>query len=318
MKHFAGALVIVVLCGAGSVIGAGCDQGVSEAAGGALTAAGGAPAAGGGTARATGGAAGSAAHTGGAAGSVANAGGAAGATSTGDPLPVNAVEVALTPSADGFVNSALGVLGAWYAYGDGNDGAKPGVCQTVGMHQTAECSVITAPVPGMPFAPVGTSLSQMCTSGTVAKVINFGDPPSLDFSNIFGAGIGLDLNNPGLDGGTGVKMPFNAPSKMVIGISFTLDAVPSTGLRVEFPFGTSATAAGVWKPHPTTYASPVAAGHNILLFANVKQPAYVKMADMIPFDPTTLTSIQFHIPTTASGASAYHFCIDNLALIVQM
>jgi hypothetical protein len=224
----------------------------------------------------------------------------------------------LTPSAEGFVNSALGVLGAWYAYGDGNDAANPGVCQTVGMHMTTECSVIAAPVPGAPFAPVGTSLSQMCSSGTVAKVINFGDPPAPDFSNIFGAGIGLDLNNPGLDGGTGVKMPFNASSKMVIGISFTLDAVPSTGLRVEFPFGSAATAAGVWKPHATTYASPVAAGHNILLFANVKQPAYVKAADMIPFDPTTLTSIQFHIPTTASGAAAYHFCIDNLALIIQM
>ena len=317
MKHSVGALVIVGLCGAAVAIGVGCDPGASGAAGGAPPAAGAPPTTGGAAPTAGGGAA----PTAGAAGSAAGSGGAAGgttATSTGDPLPMNAVEVALLPSADGFVNSALGVVGAWYAYGDGNDGANPGVCQTVGMHQTAECSVITAPVPGMPFAPMGASLAQMCTSGTVAKVINFGDPPAADFSNIFGAGIGLDLNNPGLDGGTGVKMPFNASSKMVIGISFTLDAVPSTGLRVEFPFGTAATAAGVWKPNATTFASPVTAGHNILLFANVKQPSYVKMADMIPFDPTTLTSIQFHIPTTASVANAYHFCIDNLSLIVQM
>jgi hypothetical protein len=186
------------------------------------------------------------------------------------------------------------------------------------MHPTAACSVITTPIPGMPFAPAGASLSQMCTSGTVAKVVEFGSPPALDYSNMFGAGIGLDLNNPGLDGGTGTKMPFDATSKMVIGISFDLDVVPATGLRVEFPFGTSATAAGVWKPNATTYASPVGAGHNILLFANVKQPAYVKMADMVPFDPTTLTSIQFHIPTTSQAAAPYHFCIDKLALVIQM
>lgn len=318
MEHGAGALVMVGICGMAIAIGAGCDPGPTNAAAGASPAAGAPPAGG----AATGGAAtGGAAPSAGAAGSAASAGAAAGGApgaSTGDPLPANAVEVALTPSADGFVNSALGVVGAWYAYGDGNDGANPGVCQTVGMHQTTECSVITAPVPGMPFAPAGTSLAQMCTNGTVAKVINFGDPPAPDFSNIFGAGIGLDLNNPGLDGGTGVKMPFNASSKNVVGISFTLDAVPSTGLRVEFPFGTATTPAGVWKPNATSYASPVTAGHNVLLFANVKQPSYVKAADMIPFDPTTVTSIQFHVPTTAMAAAAYHFCIDNLSLIVQM
>lgn len=317
MKHRVGALLNVVLCGVAVASSAGCDQGSSNvAAGGGSPAAGGAAPAVGGSPSAAGGAAPAA----GAAGTAVSVGGAGGAAtpSSGDILPTNAVEVALIPSAEGFVTGPLGVLGAWYAYGDGNDGADPGVCQTVGMHQTSECSMITAPIPGQPFAPVGTSLSQMCTSGTVAKVINFGDPPALDYSNLFGAGIGLDLNNPGLDGGTGMKMPFNAPSKMAIGISFTLDAVPSTGLRVEFAFGTAATAAGVWKPNATTYASPVAAGHNILLFANVKQPAYVKAADMIPFDATTLTSIQFHIPTTSSAASAYHFCIDNLALIVQM
>jgi hypothetical protein len=313
MKLNAAALVVLLPLGAVVAVGASCDNGSSAAAGsgggaaataGAAALAGGAPSAG-------------AAPAAGAPSTTQAAGGVAGGVN-GDALPANAVELALAPSPMGFVNSASGVVGAWYAYGDGNDGANPGVCQTVGMHMTAECSVISAPVPGMPFAPAGTSMAQMCTSGTVAKVVNFGDPPALDYSNLFGAGIGLDLNNPGLDGGTGMKMPFNATDKKVIGISFDLDAVPMTGLRVEFPFGSASTAAGVWKPNKTSYASPVAAGHNILLFANVAQPAYVQTSDMVPFDPTTLTSIQFHIPTTTMAAAPYQFCIDNLALIVQM
>jgi hypothetical protein len=156
----------------------------------------------------------------------------------------------------------------------------------------------------------------MCTAGSVAKVINLGD--AADYSNIFGAGIGLDLNNPGLDGGTGVKLAFNAQAKNIIGIAFDLDAVPASGLRVEFPFGSAATAAGVWKPDKSKYSSPVGPGHNVLLFASVTQPGYVKAADLVPFDPSTLTSIQFHVPTNTTAAAPYQFCIDKLSLIIQM
>ena len=79
----------------------------------------------------------------------------------------------------------------------------------------------------------------------------FGEPPVLDYSNIFGAGIGFDLNNPGLNTGASMKLPFDAATRMVIGVSFDLDEVPATGLRVEFPFGTTATPAGVWRPSPS-------------------------------------------------------------------
>jgi len=314
-----GALLAVAL-GAGASIATGCDNGsgnadTSSAGAASVVSAGAAPSAVAGAAPAAGAATASSAG----ADSIAGAGGAVSAnTASSDTLPANAVEVVLAPSTTGFVNDATGVVGAWYAYGDGNDGASPGVCQTVGMHMTAECSAIEAPVPGTPFAPAGTSLAQMCTTGTVAKVINFGDPPAPDYSNLFGAGIGLDLNNPGLDGGTGMKMPFNAPGKKIIGIAFDLDAVPASGLRVEFPFGGASTAAGVWKPNKSSYASPVAVGHNVLLFTSVMQPAYVQAADMVAFDPSTLTSVQFHVPTNATAAAPYHFCIDKLALIVQM
>jgi hypothetical protein len=324
MKQYAGALLVLGSLGAVAAIGVGCDN-ASDAttAGGGATGGAGAPV--GGAGAPVGGAGapvgGAGAPVGGA-GAPASAGAAGTSTGTGmsDTLPANAVEVALTPSATGFVDSAAtGVVGAWYSYGDGNEGATPmGVCQTKGMHMTSECSAITTPLPGEPFAPAGTSLAQMCTSGTVAKIIPFGTPPALDYSNLFGAGIGLDFNNPGLDGGTGVKMPFNAPGKMVIGVSFDLDAVPLPGIRVEFPF--SAPDAAIWKPATAAknYVSPVSAGHNVLLFANVTQPAYVAAAAKVPFDPATLLSIQFHVPTTATAAAAYSFCVDNLKLVVQM
>ncbi|HYQ42427.1 MAG TPA: hypothetical protein VER11_10665 [Polyangiaceae bacterium] len=317
MRNYAGALFAIAL-GGGAYLGAGCDNGSGDAE---TSGAGAAPIAVAGAGSSAGGAAvaGAATAPTAGAGTSAGSGGALNAnTASSDTLPANALEVVLAPSTTGFVNDATGVVGAWYAYGDGNDGANPGVCQTVGMHVTTECSAIEAPLPGMPFAPTGTSLAQMCTTGTVAKVINFGDPPAPDYSNLFGAGIGLDLNNPGLDGGTGVKMPFNTAEKKIIGISFDLDAVPASGLRVEFPFGSASTAAGVWKPNKTSYASPVGVGHNVLLFASVMQPGYVKAADLVPFDPTTLTSIQFHVPTNTTAAAPYHFCIDKLALIVQM
>jgi hypothetical protein len=324
MKQYAGALLVLGSLGAIAAIGVGCDSASDTTPSGGATGSAGAPV---GVAGAPVGVAGAPVGVAGAAGAagapvgVAGAAGAAGAgTGTSDTLPAGAVEVALTPSATGFVDSAAtGVVGAWYSYGDGNEGTTPmGVCQTKGMHMTSECSAITTPPPGEPFVPKGTSLAQMCTSGTVAKIIPFGTPPVPDYSNIFGAGIGLDFNNPGLDGGTGVKMPFNATGKMVIGVSFDLDAVPLPGIRVEFPF--SAPDAAIWKPATAAknYVSPVSAGHNVLLFANVTQPAYVAAAAKVPFDPTTLLSIQFHVPTTATASAAYSFCVDNVALVVQM
>jgi len=318
MRQYLGGLFSLVAVVTWAAIDVGCDNGSSEngtSAAGSASLAGSAPIAGTAAVAVPTGTAGTGA--GGTAAAAAAGGAPSGNTANSDALPANAHEALLAPSGTGFVNDPSGVVGAWYAYGDGNDGANPGVCQTMGMHMTAECSVIDAPIPGMPFAPTGTSLAQMCTSGTVAKVIDFGMPAASDFSNIFGAGIGLDLNNPGLDGGTGVKMPLNVSEKKIIGIAFDLDAVPAPGLRVEFPFGSSSTAAGVWKPS-SSYASPVGVGHNVLLFSSVKQPGYVKTADMVPFDPTTLTSIQFHVPTVTAAAAPYHFCIDKLSLIIQM
>lgn len=43
------------------------------------------------------------------------------------------------------------------------------------------------------------------------------------------------------------------------------------------------------------------------------------MTSWITFDPSTLMSIQFHIPTNerTSAAAGFQFCVDSLALVAQ-
>ncbi|MEO7032761.1 MAG: hypothetical protein ABI548_02935 [Polyangiaceae bacterium] len=302
MNQYAGTLIVCVCLGAVVAIGsAGCDN-ASDPAG----------AAGAGTAGA---------------GSVGTAGtapvgtagappGTAGAAADGVPLPVGDT---------GFVSlPMLGIQGSWYGYGDGqgSDGSVAmSDCIFKGMHMPADCSMITTPMFGS-FAP--TPDKGMCTAGTAAKVINLAPcpivPPATvaptvcpDYSNLFGAGIGLDLNNAGNDGGTGMKLPFDATAAGIIGISFDLDtAPPASGMRVEFPtVGTENTSA-MWKPG-TANKSPLVAGHNVLMFADVKSPTFVTPA--VPFDPSKLLSIQFHIPTVTAMAVPFAFCINNLSVI---
>ncbi|MEO8902861.1 MAG: hypothetical protein ABI627_15170 [Polyangiaceae bacterium] len=259
-------------------------------------------------------------------GSVAAAGastaGAAADTAGADTAGADTAGAILLPVDDtGFVSlPTLGIQGAWYGYGDGQ--GKDGTvamsdCVLKGMHMPSDCSKIDTPLFGaFPQATPG----KMCTSGTVAKVIpgmvGCSAPATTcaDFSNLLGAGIGLDLNNAGTEGGTG-KMPFNATMAGVIGISFDLDAPRLDRVRVEFPtVGTEDTSA-MWKPGKRNL-SPLVAGHNVLLFTDVESPTFLKPA--IPFDPTKLLSIQFHVPSTTAASAMYSFCISNLAVVTGM
>jgi hypothetical protein len=315
MNQYAGTLIVCVCLGAVAAIGAGCDSGGSNTGGSAGAATG--------TAGTATGTAGTATGTAGAGTGTAGAGtGTAGAgTGTAGMTGTGGASAGLLPvDMSGFVSApTLGIQGSWYGYGDGqgSDGMIPtSDCVMKGMHTAADCSKITAP----PFGSFPqTTPGSMCTSGTVAKVImgsvGCTAPATMcpDYSNLFGAGIGLDLNNAGNDGGTGMKMPFNATLAGITGIEFDLDMAPPTnGIRVEFPtVGTENTSA-MWKPG-TSNKSPLVVGHNVLMFADVASPTFVKPA--VPFDPTKLLSIQFHVPTTTSAAVPYAFCISGLSVI---
>lgn len=303
MNQYAGTLFVCVCLGAVTAIAAGCGSSddsapVTNSQAGSSTSSGGDTSPG----------------TGGSTGIAGTSTGTGGTTAGG-------TTIALPSDMTGYVEvDTLGIKGAWYSYGDGigSDGTTAtGDCEKAG-HMVSECSAIASPM----FGSFPNMNSSMCTMGTVAKVINLmgmmGCPTTstaCDYSAIFGAGIGMDLNNAGGDGGG--KLPFNATTAGVIGIAFDIDMLPLAGLRVEFPTPSTTDTAAIWKPASAAknYVSPVMVGHNVIMFSDVTQPDYVKPAG--PLDPTQILSVQFHVPTTTSGSATYNFCISNFSAVTM-
>jgi len=233
-------------------------------------------------------------------------------------------EKVLTPGDTGYVMDAdTGIMGAWYIYADnlGSNGKPPGNCQMKGMHPDSDCSTImyaaTATLSeGFPQDTPG----KMCIKGTAAKVINMGTSP--DYSNIFGIGMGLDLNNAGM-GST--KMPFDLVAKKITAFKFTLSGVPiGSGLRVEFPT-TETEAAG-----QDSYASSKATkdgDFTVSMAPDSDTSTGPANSDLKPsftlspepdFNPAHVLSIQVHVATNVTGSTdVSNLCISNLTAIVS-
>jgi hypothetical protein len=254
----------------------------------------------------------------------AGAAGTAGGAGTGPML------VSLVPDESGWVDrradgNSIGVQGAWYPYGDQYGEAK---CTLVGLHSPEQCSSVSSPDPLVPGFPNQGGV--MCTSGETAVVgpCKAGVPRcpegSPDYSNMWGAGIGLDLNADGapLGGGPTVKHPWNPDEHRVVGIAFEIDKVPSPGLRVEFPIvlpdatttDNHPDGSPYWGAKPGYPDSNVVAGHNEFRFSEVAVPT-----SNYEFDRTKILAIQFHVPAITSGATrgAYEFCISKLSFVVE-
>jgi hypothetical protein len=227
------------------------------------------------------------------------------------------MSVPLMPSATGYVNvTSLNpvLVGSWYAYGDniGNNGMPPGNCQTKGGHTDAQCSSITfPPIPtdGGTGSFPQTTPGTMCLSGTAAKVI--AGEAGTDYSNIFGIGIGLDLNNSG-----GTKAPYDTTMAHITGFSFTVAGLPTTGsVRVEIPIPVTDPSGDAWSYTLTGNGSVTV---NLVAGAGMGQlaPSFT-MSGQPMFDPTMVESVQFHIVTnTMASIPVDNFCISDLAAIV--
>jgi hypothetical protein len=102
--------------------------------------------------------------------------------------------VRIEPEGNGWVvEESLGIRGAWYVYGDRYGDNK---CEGAG-HPVDACSKISYPDPDESAFP--NKHGRMCTSGDTAVVpaclvLPCSDPDGRDFENVWGAGIGLDLN----------------------------------------------------------------------------------------------------------------------------
>jgi len=216
----------------------------------------------------------------------------------------------VTPSPDGFLDgtNAAGILGAWYSYGDWyNPVAGMGDCAMKGGFTEAQCSSIATPMPGAPFTNTD---GKMCTSGTAAVVID------MNYSAIWGTGIGFDMNNGGTDdGGTGAKLPWDATAHGVTGFSFHIDMPPTGGqMRVEFPtsaaVGTTDINAAYWGGEGANLSPFTKTGTYSFKWADVGGPMY--LTPHMPFDKTKILSVQFHVVTGTSSPIPFNYCISDL------
>jgi hypothetical protein len=236
------------------------------------------------------------------------------------------------------------INGAWYPYGDQYGAAK---CTLLGMHPSTDCSIITRPDPLVMGYPQPEAPGRFCTAGDAAAVLpcDAGLPsrcefcsgcPENDYSTMWGAGIGFDLNSEGGGDPMAPKHPWNPDTYSVIGISFEMTdtagmplAPPLGGIRVEIPmelnaeegapFGIAAggntdnhpDGAPYWGATDQWPSSPVVAGKNCMTWDKVNAPGMKRYM----FDKARMLGVQFHVPTNATGRKMYNFCIQNMTML---
>lgn len=247
-------------------------------------------------------------------------GGGGGGSSTN---PFASMGVELVPTDTGFIQDMTsGVTGAWYAYGDSvgsnasptDTDAADSNCIKAG-HMASECSQITSPTPGQMFPP--DPAKGMCTSGTAAKVLDIPGKTDPDYSNMWGAGIALDFNNPGAGAPKGV---YDLSKYSGIAFVFTGDKVPPGKMRVNFPFVGEHGNDSPYYKGATLDNSMLQNGQMVVIhWSDVGGPAYLASqtppVTAPPFDTTMAQSIQWQVFTNISNATPYSFCVNHLTLL---
>jgi len=230
----------------------------------------------------------------------------------------------LTPTATGYVDDRAntGVVGAWYAYADSIGSAAQGSadgdiansdCIKKGGFTAAQCSVVNSPKAGAEFPPDPSK--GMCTNGTAALVLP-GSNGMADYSDMWGAGIGLDFKNPG--GDAGVKTDWDGSPYGGVEFDIVGDNVPAKAMRVNFPFtGEHGTDSPYYQGKTQAFSAMASGDHVVVHWSDVAGPKYLIDQNMTPpaFDVTHIQSIQFQVFTNATTATPYSFCINNLAVL---
>jgi hypothetical protein len=259
-------------------------------------------------------------------------------------------EIVLTPDANGYYDGTnqAGVIGSWWATGDdyGSDGSPgTGNCPQAGF-PNSECSSITSPTPGKPFAPDPGGRG-MCTSGVAAAVL-LGQDGLAAFSAIWGNDVGFDLNTPApVDGGVAKdadlaeagptdssaavdahgqpaasdasgprpKGVYDVSIHRITGFAFDIDTPPPYNLRVEFQTRGTEDNPAYWDGTSAGISPLGDGGHFEIHWPNVGGPLYLQDAAP-PFDPSTLEAIDFHVTTTTTPVP-YSFCISSVVMLTD-
>ncbi|HVV49791.1 MAG TPA: hypothetical protein VHO06_09040 [Polyangia bacterium] len=267
-----------------------------------------------------------------------------GGTSGGQP-PIPTGYIPLTSSPTGFVQDTTGgtgVIGPWYAYGDGvggmagigNLGTDNGDsdCVAKGQFAPTACSQILSPTPGATFPPADAATSSQCTSGVAAMVMDKAGAP--DYTDLWGSGISLDFNNPGGDAGPKSDLDLSKYKGIYFQFSnfaaSTTDPVsngagaPPGAMRVNFPFtGEHGTDSPYWMGAAKTSSpltpptDPSQVQEVTVLWTDVGGPDYLISQGTTPpaFDVTHVQSMQFQVFTNTTAVTNYSFCVSNVALI---
>jgi hypothetical protein len=249
-------------------------------------------------------------------------GGSGGGTGGGIPSGVS-----LKPSADGFVqDSVSGVVGAWYVYGDSigpnlgpaNADFEDSACGAAGFTMD-QCSKIAAPAPGQSFMPTDLATGEMCTSGTAALVIADASG-NLNYSAIFGAGIGFNFNSPG--GDAGAVGYFDMTPFTGISFDFSGSAIASQMIRVNLPFKNQHANNAPYLQGATQNFTSLSNGQHVVFhWSDIGGPMYLttQTPPISPpaFDKTMVQAIQFQVFSNAAAAIPYSFCVSNLTLLTD-
>jgi hypothetical protein len=232
--------------------------------------------------------------------------GTGGAAVDTSPLP----GINLMPNAEGFMKTdanELGIQGSWYSFG----------C----------AGAVIEPREGARFDNPG----RMCFKGTAPVVTDEDGDGALDYSTIWGAGIGFDLCAQSEEeaGDAGVTdagvapaptkyplsaCPYNADlATKLIGVAVRLSGVVNAAeLRVQFNEGDNV-ANSYYRVTPTEVAA------NAALKVEFEDPLVkthyntkLKPGDA---DANNILAIQFMIPTNNSTPVDWDFCVEDIAAI---
>ena len=221
----------------------------------------------------------------------------------------------IVPNADGFNDmngNMVGIVGAWYAYGDWYGGADPAMPVAGGGDCLDEGCLHRRPVQLDHDADARRAVRQRRRQDVHQG--HGGQGLDMMYSAIWGAGIGFDTNNLGSDGGTG-KNAWDASANGVTGLSFHIDNPPTGGqMRVEFPTnavpGTTDINAAYWGGETMNLSPFTKTGDYSFHWTDVGGPMY--LTPHMPFDKTKIVSVQFHVVTNTSSSIPFDYCISNL------
>jgi len=240
-------------------------------------------------------------------------GGSAAAGAAGAGAMPGGAGLDIKPNLDGFVSGAtngIGVQGAFYTAKDPGTAAVPG-------------SAITP----ASFATVVPTTGEICVQGTAAKVALAAvqpDPlvPAYDYTNYWGAVVGLNLSQPndpvsGMPSMTPVAWNTQTTAGKVTGFSFTLTGpmIPAgANLRFKTTFP-DATGAASTQQFCVGFDKLMAVGGTYTVPLSTQTLECWNPAGA-PFTNPTLLSLQWQVVTNVMNPVPFNFCVSNVKALI--